>query len=150
DLWGGVADRRTSRPWDRDTLVVVWSCTKGAVALCAHILVSRGLLDLDVPVAHYWHEFAQVGKGAIPVRRLLDHQAGVPAVRQPLRPGGAYDWDYMTQPTAAEAPFWEPGTRQGYHAGTFGYMVGEVVRRVSGVGLGEFFRREVAGPLGLD
>ncbi len=150
DLWGGVADRRTGRPWDRDTLVVVWSCTKGAVALCAHVLVSRGLLDLDVPVARYWPEFAQAGKEAIPVRRLLDHQAGVPTVRQPLRPGGAYDWDYMAQTIAAEAPFWEPGTRQGYHAGTFGYLVGEVVRRVSGVGLGEFFRQEVAGPLGLD
>jgi CubicO group peptidase (beta-lactamase class C family) len=150
DLWGGVAERRSGRPWNRDTLVVVWSCTKGAVALCAHIFVSRGLLDLDAPVARYWPEFAEQGKDTITVRRLLDHQAGVPAIRQPLRPGGLYDWDYMTRILAAEAPFWEPGTRQGYHAATFGHLVGEVVHRVCGQRLGDFFRQEVAEPLGLD
>src|ERR1700722_2270444 len=88
DLWGGIADRRTGRPWERDSLVVVWSCTKGAVALCAHILRSRGLLDLDAPVARYWPEFAREGKESIAVRRLLDHQAGLPAIRAPLRQGG--------------------------------------------------------------
>jgi CubicO group peptidase (beta-lactamase class C family) len=150
DLWGGIANRRTDQPWERDTLVVVWSCTKGAVALCAHILRSRGLLDLDAPVARYWPEFAREGKDAIAVRRLLDHQAGLAAIRRPLRPGGLYDWGYMTEMLAAEAPFWEPGTRQGYHAVTFGYLVGEVVRRVSGQDLGDFFREEVAGPLGID
>jgi CubicO group peptidase (beta-lactamase class C family) len=150
DLWGGVADRRTERPWDRDTLVVVWSSTKGAVALCAHMLRSRGLLDLDVPVAHYWPEFAQNGKDAIPVRWLLNHQSALPAFREPLRPGGLYDWNYMAETLAAETPFWEPGTRQAYQASTFGHLVGEVIHRVSGRDLGSFFRDEIAGPLNLD
>jgi CubicO group peptidase (beta-lactamase class C family) len=150
DLWGGLADRSAGRPWDRDTLVLVWSCTKGAVAVCAHVLAARGLLDLDAPVAHYWPEFAAAGKDAIPVRWVLDHQAGVPAIRTPLRPGGVYDWDYVTALLAAEALFWESGTRRGYHAMTFGHLVGEVVRRVTGRDVGTFFRDEVAGPLGVD
>jgi CubicO group peptidase (beta-lactamase class C family) len=150
DLWGGVADRSTGNPWEGDTIGLVWSCTKGAVALCAHILISRGLLDLDVPVAHYWPEFGQAGKEAIPVRLLLDHQAGLPALRDPLRPGGLYDWSYMVERLVAERPFWPPGTRQGYHASTFGHLVGEVMRRISGKDVGTFFREEVAGPLGLD
>jgi CubicO group peptidase (beta-lactamase class C family) len=150
DLWGGIADRTTGRPWQSDTLVLVWSCTKGAVALCAHVLASRGLLDLDAPVARYWPEFAAAGKETITVRLLLDHQAGLPAVRTPLRPGGLYDWEYMTSTLAAEAPFWPPGTRQGYHATTFGHLVGEVVRRVSGRPLGVFFREEVSERFGID
>jgi CubicO group peptidase (beta-lactamase class C family) len=150
DLWGGIADRRTGRPWERDTLAVVWSCTKGAVALCAHILAARGQLDLDAPVARVWPEFAQAGKSNITTRLLLSHQAGLPAVRQPFRPGELYHWDTVTERLAAEVPFWEPGTRQGYHALTFGHLVGEVVRRVSGQDLAAFFRAEVAGPLGLD
>jgi CubicO group peptidase (beta-lactamase class C family) len=150
DLWGGIADRRTGQAWERDTLVIVWSCTKGAVALCAHHLRSRGLLDLDAPVAAYWPEFAAEGKDAIPVRWLLNHQAGLPAIRQGLRPGGLYDWSYMTEMLAAQTPFWTPGTRQGYHASTFGHLVGEVVRRISGTDLGSFFRAEIAGPLNLD
>ncbi len=150
DLWGGLADRHTRRPWERDTIGLVWSCTKGATALCAHMLGSRGRLDLDRPVAHYWPEFAQADKDGITVRMLLDHQAGLPAIRQPLRPGGLYDWPYMIDVLAAEAPFWESGTRQGYHATTFGHLVGEVVRRVSGRPFDAFFREEVAGPLGLD
>src|SRR5205807_8620400 len=121
DLWGGAADRHTGRPWERDTIGLVWSCTKGATALCAHVLAARGLLDLDAPVASYWPEFAQAGKGAVPVRQLLDHQAGLPALRRPLRAGGLYDWDYVTGLLAAEEPFWPPGTRQGYHAATFGH-----------------------------
>src|SRR5947209_11840914 len=143
DLWGGVADRPTGRPWERDTIGLVWSCTKGAVALCAHVLVARGQLDLDAPVARYWPEFAQAGKEAVTTRLLLSHQAGLPAVRQPLRPGGLFDWQYVTETLAAEAPFWEPGTRQGYHALTFGHLVGEVVRRVAGRPLDVFFREEV-------
>jgi CubicO group peptidase (beta-lactamase class C family) len=150
DLWGGVADRHSGRPWDRDTLVVVWSCTKGAVALCAHVLASRGLLDLDAPVACYWPEFAAAGKEGVTVRLLLSHQAGIPAIRAPLRLGDLYDWERMTRAIADEAPFWPPGTRQGYHAVTFGHAVGEVVRRLSGRGVGQFFYDEVAGPLGLD
>lgn len=150
DLWGGVADRATGRPWQRDTMGLVWSSTKGAAALCAHLLIDRGLVDLDAPVAHYWPEFAQAGKGAITVRTVLNHQAGLPALRRPLRPGGFYDWGYVVEALAAEAPFWPPGTRQGYHAATFGHLVGELVRRTTGRGIDRFFREEVAGPLGLD
>jgi CubicO group peptidase (beta-lactamase class C family) len=150
DLWGGVAERHTQRPWQRDTLGLVWSCSKGATALCAHILVSRGRLDLDAPVARYWPEFAQAGKAEITTRLLLSHQAGLPVVRTPLRPGELYDWGRMTAFLASQEPFWQPGTRTGYHASTFGHLVGEVVRRVSGRPFAAFFRDEVAGPLGLD
>jgi CubicO group peptidase (beta-lactamase class C family) len=150
DLWGGVADRSTGRPWERDTLTLVWSCTKGAVALCAHVLADCGRLDLDLPVSHYWPEFAQSGKEAIPVRWLLDHQAGLPAIRAPLRPGELYDWQAMTNRLAEDAPFWPPGTRQGYHATTFGHLVGEVIQRIDGRDVGTFFREEVAGPFGMD
>ena len=114
------------------------------------MLASRGQLDLDAPVATYWPEFAQSGKENIPVKMLLSHQAGLPAVRETL-PDGAYaDWDLIVNALAKEEPFWEPGTRNGYHALTFGWLVGEVVRRVSGKSLGTFFKDEVAGPLGLD
>jgi CubicO group peptidase (beta-lactamase class C family) len=150
DLWGGLGDRHAGRPWQRDTLGVVWSCTKGAAALCAHLLLDRGLLDLDAPVARWWPEFAAAGKDAVTVRMVLDHQAGIPVLRSPLRPGGLYDWDYMAESVAAAEPFWTPGTRQGYHAVTFGHLVGELVRRVTGRPFNAFFRDEVAGPLGLD
>jgi CubicO group peptidase (beta-lactamase class C family) len=150
DLWGGQANAETNTPWSEDTVSVVFSSTKGATALCAHILASRGQLDLDAPVAKYWPEFAQSGKENIPVKMLLSHQAGLPAVRETL-PDGAYaDWDLIVNALAKEEPFWEPGTRNGYHALTFGWLVGEVVRRVSGKSLGTFFKDEVAGPLGLD
>jgi len=150
DLWGGVADPQTGWPWGRDTVSVVFSCTKGATALCAHILASRGKLDLDAPVAEVWPEFAQKGKGAVTARMMLDHSAGVPALRDPVKRNGIYDWTYMVDRLAAEEPFWEPGTRNGYHGMTFGWTVGELVRRVSGKSLGAFFRDEVARPLGLD
>jgi len=150
DLWGGLARVDTNAAWQENTLSQIWSSTKGATSLCAHILVDRGLLDLDAPVVQYWPEFGQNGKAGTTVRMLLAHQAGVPAVREPLPAGAFYDWDFMTSTLAAEAPFWEPGTRNGYHALTFGFLVGEVVRRVSGKPLGEFFRDEVATPLGLE
>jgi CubicO group peptidase (beta-lactamase class C family) len=150
DLWGGLAHPETGAPWQQDTVGLIFSSTKGATALCAHILASRGLLDLDAPVARYWPEFSRAGKDAITVKMLLNHTAGLPGIREPLPPGAYYDWDLMTGRLAAEAPFWEPGTRHGYHAMTFGWLVGEVVRRISGRSLGAFFRDEVAGPLGLD
>jgi len=150
DLWGGTARLDTGEPWGEDTIAHVWSCTKGATALCAHILAARGLLDLDAPVVQYWPEFGQNGKEGTTVAMLLSHQAGVPAIREPLPPGAFYDHGLMTGILAAEAPFWDPGTRHGYHALTFGFLVGELVRRVSGRLLGEFFREEVAGPLGID
>jgi CubicO group peptidase (beta-lactamase class C family) len=150
DLWGGQADPAAGRAWDRDTIGHVWSATKGATALCAHMLASRGQLDLNAPVARYWPEFAKNGKESVLVRHLLNHQAGLPAVRDPLPAGCFYDWSLMVDALAREEPFWRPGTRNGYHALTFGYLVGEVIRRVDGRTLGAFFRDEVAGPLGLD
>lgn len=150
DLWGGIADRGTGATWTTDTIGVVWSSTKGAVALSAHILASRGDLDLGAPVASYWPEFAKNGKGDIPVRMLLNHQAGLAATRDALPMNGLCDWDLVTETLAAQEPLWEPGARNGYHALTFGHLVGEVVRRITGRSIGTFFREEVAGPLGLD
>jgi CubicO group peptidase (beta-lactamase class C family) len=150
DLWGGTADPKTGRAWDRDTIGVVWSCTKGATALCAHMLVARGQLDLDAPVASYWPEFAASGKAAITVRMLLTHQAGLAAFTEPIPEHGYCDWNLIVERLAAQAPLWPPGTRHGYHALTFGHLVGEVVRRITGRSLGAFFRDEVARPLGLD
>ncbi|HXZ86338.1 MAG TPA: serine hydrolase domain-containing protein, partial [Myxococcota bacterium] len=150
DLWGGWADPARSRPWQRDTLVCVFSCTKGMVALCAHLLADRGQLDYDAPVARYWPEFAAAGKAAITVRQLLSHQAGLPLLREPLPPGGIYDWDRVVRALAAEKPHWEPGTAHGYHTLSFGHLVGELVRRIDGRDVGRFFREEVAQPLRAD
>lgn len=150
DLWGGVADPATGRPWERDTIGIVWSCTKGAVALCAHMLVSRGELDLDAFVPGYWPEFAKNGKERVTVRMLLAHQAGLAAIRDPLPEPGLLDWDLVVDMLAAQEPLWPPGTQHGYHALTYGHVVGEIVRRISGRSLGTFFRDEVGGPLGLD
>ncbi len=150
DLWGGFAQAETQQPWTDETVSIVFSSTKGATALCAHILASRGKLDLDAPVVTYWPEFAQAGKANVPVRMLLNHQVGLPAVREKLPQGAYANWDLMVDALAKEEPFWEPGTRNGYHALTIGWLVGEVVRRVSGKSLGTFFRDEVAKPLGLD
>lgn len=147
DLWGGDAG---GRAWTEDTITHVWSCTKGATALCAHVLASRGELDLDAPVVRYWPEFGQNGKADTLVRHLLSHQAGLTAVREPVPPGGMLDWELMTGLLARQEPFWAPGTRHGYHALTFGHLIGEVIRRVSGLALAEFFEKEVSGPLGLD
>jgi CubicO group peptidase (beta-lactamase class C family) len=150
DLWGGYVDWERTRPWEPDTLVNVYSTTKGMTAICANQLVERGELDLDAPVAEYWPEFAAAGKEAIPVRWLLSHRAGLPAVRDPLPADALYDWETMTAALAATEPWWEPGSRHGYHALTFGHLVGEVVRRVSGRSLGTYFRENVAEPLGAD
>lgn len=150
DLWGGVADPSTGALWQEDTITVVMSMTKGATALCAHILADRGELDLDMPVAHYWPEFGANGKETIPVRMLLNHQAGLPGFRRKIPAGKPYDWAYMTSAIAAERPFWNPGHNYAYHSLTFGWLVGEVVCRVSGKSIGTFFRDEVAEPLGLD
>jgi CubicO group peptidase (beta-lactamase class C family) len=150
DLWGGVANPQTQAPWNQDTLAVVWSCTKGATALCAHLLAARGGIDLDAPVARYWPEFAKGGKESITVRMVLNHQAGLAALREPIPDGGLCDWDAVVEALAAMEPLWEPGTRHGYHGLTFGHLVGEVVRRVTGSSLGTFFRSQVAEPLGLD
>jgi len=150
DLWGGVANTDRTRPWQADTLVNVFSTTKGITAIVAHRLVDEGVLDLDAPVARYWPEFAQADKGTIAVRALLDHRAGLPAVRTVLPNEALFDWGAMTSALAAEAPWWEPDTQHGYHAVTYGWLVGEVVRRASGRTVGQYFREELAGPLELD
>ncbi|KOU69054.1 beta-lactamase [Streptomyces sp. MMG1533] len=150
DLWGGWSDAARTRPWERDTLVNVWSTTKGPVALCAHILADRGLLDFDAPVALYWPEFAAAGKGKVLVRHLLSHRAGLAGLREPHTLAQLCDWELTVERLAATEPWWEPGTRSGYHALTYGFLVGEVVRRVSGLLPGAFLEREVTGPLGID
>jgi CubicO group peptidase (beta-lactamase class C family) len=150
DLWAGWMDAARTRPWQRDTLVNVFSTTKGMTALCAHRLVDEGRLDLDAPVASYWPEFAAAGKEEVSVRQLLSHQAGLCALREILPADRFYDWNAMTRALAAETPWWQPGTRHGYHALTFGWLVGELVRRVTGQSLGTYFRKEVAEPLGAD
>ncbi|MFD5255444.1 serine hydrolase domain-containing protein [Streptomyces bobili] len=150
DLWGGWADAERTRAWERDTLVNVWSTSKGPTALCAHLLADRGLLDLDAPVADYWPEFAAAGKEGVLVRHLLSHRAGLAGLREPHTLEQLYDWELTTARLAATEPWWEPGTRSGYHALTYGFLVGEVVRRVSGLLPGAFLEREVTGPLGID
>lgn len=155
EAWGGFADALAatpSEPWSRDTVSLVFSSTKGATALCAHMLVAQGLLDLDKPVAFYWPEFAASGKAFVTVRVLMQHAAGLAAIpfTSPVPMGGWADWKLMTSTLAAQAPWWEPGTAHGYHALTYGWLVGEVVRRVSGVSLGTFFRDQIAMPLGMD
>ncbi|MBI4566806.1 MAG: beta-lactamase family protein [Planctomycetes bacterium] len=150
DLWGGFADRARARRWERDTMACVASTTKGMTALCALMLAERGLLDLDAPVARYWPEFGQAGKERIPVRWLLSHRAGLPAPRRAMAPESLFDWAAFTGALAAAEPWWEPGTTHGYHATTFGFLVGEVARRVAGESVGRFFRREVAARLSAD
>ena len=150
DLWGGWADAARTRPWERDTLVNVWSTTKGPTALCAHVLADRGLLDLDAPVAVYWPEFAAAGKEKVLVRHLLSHRAGLSGLRELHSLTELCDWELTTRRLAATEPWWEPGTVSGYHAFTYGFLVGEVVRRVSGLLPGAFLEREVTGPLGID
>lgn len=150
DLWAGRAGRGGARPWRRDTVVCVYSTTKGIVALAAHMLVERGLLDLDAPVAAVWPEFARAGKERLPLRLLLTHEAGLPVIDADLPAGAELDWTTMTDALARQAPAWPPGERQGYHTATFGWLVGEVVRRASGRTVGAFIREEIAEPLGVD
>jgi CubicO group peptidase (beta-lactamase class C family) len=150
-LWGGRSTQ-TGEPFTADSLVMTASCTKGVTSICAMMLADRGDLDLDFPVARYWPEFAVAGKGTIPVRWLLTHQAGLPVfdLAAGLTSADLPDWGKVTTSLAAQAPMWVPGTRTGYHAVTFGYLVGEVIRRVSGRTVGQFLAENAAGPLGAD
>jgi CubicO group peptidase (beta-lactamase class C family) len=150
DIWGGHADADRTETWQRDTIVNVFSMTKIMTALCAWMLADRGLLDFDAPVASYWPEFAQNGKAKIPVRFLLSHQSGLAGFSEPVTLEQLYNWEYVTRLLASMKPLWEPGKGSGYHGITQGYLVGEVVRRITGRTLGTFFRDEVAGPLGAD
>ncbi len=154
DVWGGEA--RSGVPWAEDTLCLVWSTTKGATALVAQILADRGLLDVDAPVARYWPEFAAHGKDAVTVWHVLTHAAGLPywqGYRDLVHHDSDRNWDRtedIARALAAAAPIWEPATKHGYHALTYGWLVGEIVRRITGKSLGAYFREEVAEPLGLD
>ena len=148
DLWGGWADADRRTPWEKDTRRRRHVVHEGRDRAVRAPAGRAGELDFDAPVARYWPEFADAASTL--VRHLLTHQAGLPALRTPLEPGAFYDWDPVVEALAAEAPFWEPGTAYGYHGLTFGFLVGEVVRRVTGAASATFFRREVAGPLGLD
>jgi CubicO group peptidase (beta-lactamase class C family) len=150
DLWGGIADPATQRPWARDTNIVVFSSTKGATAICANKLAQEGRLDMAAPVVEYWPEFGQAGKETIPVSDLLSHQAGLAWVDEPLTLEQALAWEPMIHALEHQTPSWKPGTQQGYHAVTYGYLVGEIVRRISGKTVGTYFRDEIGDPLGLD
>lgn len=150
DLWGGFADEARTAPWQADTITNVWSSTKTMMALSALMLFDRGQLDFDAPVAQYWPEFAANGKEGVLVRHLMSHTSGVSAWAQPVQVSDIYDWEKSTSMLAAQAPWWEPGSASGYHALNQGHLVGEVIRRITGMKLGEFFRTQVAEPLGVD
>jgi CubicO group peptidase (beta-lactamase class C family) len=150
NLWAGWADPGRTRAWQQDTLTNVWSTTKAMTSLCAHILIDRGELDPDVPVARYWPEFAAGGKSGILVRQIMSHQSGLTGLLVPATVSDYYDWDKTTSRLAAQEPLFPPGSASGYQAITFGYLVGEVVRRITGQSCGKFFATEIAGPLGAD
>lgn len=150
DFWGGFVDEARTTPWQRDTIVNVWSTTKTMAALCALVLADRGQLDLDAPVADYWPEFAANGKGGILVRHVLSHTSGVSGWAQPVTVEDLYDQDRAAEILAGQEPWWEPGTASGYHALNQGHLVGELVRRITDQSLGQFFRAEIAEPLDAD
>jgi CubicO group peptidase (beta-lactamase class C family) len=150
DLWAGWMDRGRTRRWQRDTLVDVFSVGKAMAALCVLVLVERGQVELEAPVSRYWPEFGARTKSEVTVRMLLSHRAGLPGIRRLLPDLAMYDWELMTAALAGEKPWWEPGSTHGYHANTFGFLTGEIVRRVSGESIGAFFRREVASQLDAD
>lgn len=149
DLWAGWCDKARTRPWAKDTIANVFSTTKGLTALVALRLVDRGLLDLDAPIARYWPELG-AGRGGAPVRWLLSHRIGLPALREPMPTEAFFDWAKMTTALETEAPWWTPGERHAYHAITYGWLVGEIIRRASGKTMGALLREEIAGPLGAD
>ncbi|MBO3662694.1 serine hydrolase domain-containing protein [Microbacterium stercoris] len=150
DLWQGTADEESGRPWTSDTPVVVFSATKGLVAILVAQLVEEGLLELDAPVARYWPEFARAGKEAVTVRQLLAHRAGLAAPVVDIDLDTALDWDAVTGLLAAQEPLWQPGTAYGYHALTYGWLAGELVRRLTGRSVGEALQDRIAGPLHAD
>ena len=150
DIWGGWADEAKTTPWERDTITNVWSTTKTMTFVSALLLVERGQLDLHEKVSTYWPEFAQNGKADIEVRHLMGHTSGVSAWMQPVTVDDIYDWDKSTSMLAEQEPWWEPGTASGYHALNQGHLIGEVIRRIDGRMLGDFFAQEIAGPLDAD
>ena len=150
NLWGGFADEAGARPWQQDTLSTVLSGTKGLTSTCVHQLVERGELDLHAPVARYWPEFAQSGKGDITLAMVMSHRSGVIGPRRRMDWSQVTDWDLVCERLAAAEPWWEPGTAQGYHMTTFGFILGEVFRRVTGGTVGHYLRTEIAEPLGAE
>ena len=150
DIWGGWRDGAQTREWQRDTLVCVMSVSKGIAALAFNMLIDRGLVDVESPVARYWPEFGENGKEHLPVRYLLDHRSGLPVITEPLWPGAIFDREAMVKALAAQAPLWEPGTTAAYQVTTQGYMLGEIMRRVTGKSFPEFVAQEIAGPLDAD
>ncbi len=150
DLWGGFADEARARAWEPDTITNVYSSTKGIAAAAAAMLVDRGQLDVERPVVDYWPEFGQAGKSEITVRHLLTHEAGLAGVDEELPDGAVLDWERMIGALERQAPMWTPGEGMGYHAITYGWLVGEVIRRIDGRSCGEFVRNEIAQPLGID
>jgi CubicO group peptidase (beta-lactamase class C family) len=150
DLWGGTADRTTGRPWEEDSLVLVYSTTKGVTAMCAHRLAQEGLLDVEAPVSAYWPEFAHAGKHDVTVADLLAHRAGLAWIDGSMSFDDMLAWTPVIEALELQAPSWPPGTAHGYHATTYGWLVGEVVKRITGVSLGTFLRQEIADPLDAD
>lgn len=150
DLWGGWADEARTRPWTADTVTNVWSTTKMMTSLTALLLVDRGELDLDAPVARYWPEFGAAGKSGIQLRHLMSYNSGVSGWEQPVTMADLCDREKTTALLAAQAPWWQPGSGSGYHALNYGHLVGEVVRRITGQSLGAFFSQQIAQPLGAD
>jgi len=150
DIWGGYKDKEKTQPWEKDTICNVYSTTKVPTVLCTMMCVDRGLLDLDEKVAKYWPEFAQNGKENILVRQILSHTSGLAGIEEEIPSKAYYDWDKIVNLLAAQKPWWEPGTKSGYHAITHGYLLGELVRRVTGKSLGRFFKEEIAKPLNID
>ncbi len=150
DLWGGHLDAGRKESWREDTIVNVWSSTKPMSAMCLLLLADRGEVDLYAPASKYWPEFAQNGKAGVEVRHFLSHSAGLSGMDEPVQGDALYDWEWMTKALARQAPWWAPGTQSGYHAVTQGHLIGEIVRRVTGQSLGNFFRQEIAEPLGAD
>jgi CubicO group peptidase (beta-lactamase class C family) len=150
NLWAGWADPGRTREWQEDTLTNVWSTTKAMTSLCAHILIDRGELDQDAPVARYWPEFAAAGKAEIPVRWIMGHKSGLTGLAVPVSVEDYYDWEKITDLLARQEPLFPPGSTTGYQAMTFGFLVGEVIRRITGQSCGTFFASEIAGPLGAD
>ncbi len=150
NLWGGHADAAAKRPWREDTLTTVLSGTKGLTSTCIHQLADRGELDLHAPISRYWPEFGQAGKEAITLAMVMSHRSGVIGPRTRLTTEQLCDWDYVCRQLAIAEPWWEPGTAQGYHMTTFGFILGEVFRRVTGRTVGQYLRTEIAGPIGAE
>ncbi|AWS43128.1 serine hydrolase [Streptosporangium sp. 'caverna'] len=149
DLWGGIADERSGRPWDEDTVVPVFSCAKGLVSICAHLLAQEGRLDLDAPVGRYWPEFARAGKETITPRMVLGHRAGLPVLDRVLSFEEIVEWTPVVRAIEEQEPLWEPGRDHEYHGHVFGFLIGEVIRRITGLTPGPYFRKAIGDELGL-